>query len=318
LNIIFVDSLPERLRLILRERGFNVIQGEKLSVLEVLEQSGLQDCGIVIRSRFPINQDFLQSTPHRIKFIARFGAGMENIDTRLCASMGIKCYHSSGGNREAVADHALGLLISLSKRISKSFMEVQNGLWLREPNRGWEIDGKTMGILGFGNTGSVFAKRLRGFDCKVLAYDKYLPEGYAREFDHVMESDLETIFQNADVLSLHLPLTSETLGCIDEAFLARFNKPICLINTSRGKIVNTSSVITMLDRGALTGFGADVLDIESGSFENLDVNAASLMKRLFVFDNVVVTPHVAGWSHEANEKMSVMLAAQIMEDFPLT
>ena len=316
MNIIFVDVLPGYLDNLLASRGYHVLHGHLLTDDEILEYASSADTGLIIRSRFAIDERFLSRRPHKIRFIARFGAGMENIDAVYCKSMGISCYHSPQGNCDAVADHALGLLLSITKRIAKSFFEVKNGTWLREENRGWELDGKTIAILGFGNTGSRFAKRLSGFDCEVLAYDKYLAHGYAAAFPNVRESDMDTIFEKADVLSLHLPLTNETRGLVKTEFLEKFQKPICLINTSRGKIVDTRSVFNMLQNGKLTGFGADVLDAETVSFELLDTNMSPVLSDLLASDRVVITPHIAGWSFESNFKMSDILAAQICRDFP--
>lgn len=316
MNIILVDELPFSLLSLLQSRGHRVIQGKHLSEEEILELSSSCDTGLIIRSRFAVNADFLCKRPHRIRFVARFGAGLENIDVALCKKLDIRCYHSPQGNRDAVGDHALGLLLSISKNISKSFFEVRQGLWQREVNRGWEIGGKTIGILGFGNTGSCFGKRLAGFDCTVLAYDKYLPAGYAASFPHIKESNPNEIFQEADILSLHLPLTTETNGLVNDDFMNQFRKPICLINTSRGKIVKTAAVIGQLRQGRLNGFAADVLDQEALSFEKLEDPGSSMLSELLEFSNVVITPHIAGWSFESNQKMSEILAEQICRDFP--
>lgn len=315
MTIIFVDELPVYLEKLLTGKGFRVILGASLSPSEILQLSCSQDTGWVIRSRFVLNQHFFAQAPHRIRFIARFGAGLENIDTDWCRLHSISCYHSPQGNSDAVADHALGLLLSLSKRIAKSFFEVKKGLWLREENRGWEIGDKTIAIIGFGNTGSRFAKRLSGFDCRVLAYDKYLPQGYARDFPNVKESDMKEIFLNADVVSLHLPLTRETSGLVRANFIQQFNKTICMINTSRGKIVDSNAVLNALQSGKISAFGADVLDLESLSFEKLQAESSGILEKLLASDKVVITPHIAGWSFESNRKMSDILAAQITRDF---
>jgi D-3-phosphoglycerate dehydrogenase len=317
-NIILIDVLPEYLSESLVSKGYHVIQAHKFSREKIHALASEKNCGFVIRSRFKMNADFLEPVVSSVKFIARFGAGMENIDVGYCSSKGVVCFHSPEGNRDAVADHAMGLLLSLSKRISKSFFEVRQGQWLREPNRGWELQDKTVGVIGFGNTGSMFAKRLIGFDCKVLAYDKYLPQGYASAFSHVKEVEMSEIFEHADVISLHLPLSEETNGLVSDKFMAKFQKPICLINTSRGAMVHTKSVCEWLDKGKLLGFGVDVLDAESLSFESVSFSGNIPLQKLLNSDKVVITPHIAGWSFESNLKMAKILVDKIAADFPLT
>ncbi len=249
-------------------------------------------------------------------FIARIGAGMEHIDVAYAESKGIKCLSSPEGNRNAVAEHALGMLLTLLNNISKANNEVKDGQWLREPNRGTELKGKTIGIYGYGNTGSAFAKVLMGFDVKTLAYDKY-KKNFGNEFAE--ESLPEEIFSEADVLSLHLPLTDETKYLVDNSFLSRFQKNIYLINTSRGQIVKTDDLVKNLKSGKVSGACLDVLEYEETSFEGIKsllLTPQSLInadwKYLTESRNIILTPHIAGWSFESSEKMARILAEKII------
>jgi D-3-phosphoglycerate dehydrogenase len=235
---------------------------------------------------------------------------MENIDVTYAESKGIKCLHAPEGNRDAVAEHAVGMLLALFNNIPRADKEVREGKWIREGNRGIELMGKTVGIIGYGNMGSAFAERLKGFGVKVLVYDKYKKD-FGNEF--VRETSLEDIFDQADVLSLHTPLTPETTYLVDDAFLKKFRKNIYVINTARGKCLNTTDLVNNLDSGKVSGACLDVLEYEMVSFENLDVHALpEAFQRLIKSDKVILSSHIAGWTHESNEKIAEILAKKIV------
>ena len=220
---------------------------------------------------------------------------------------GIKCINSPEGNRDAVGEHCLGLLLAVFNKICIADMQVRKGLWLREENRGLEIKGKTIGIIGYGNMGRSFAQRLSGFDCKVIAYDKY-KTNYSDDF--AQECSLEEIFSQSDVLSFHTPLTEETKYMFNKDFIQNFKKPFYLLNTSRGKVVKIKDLIEALNEGKILGAGLDVLEFEA--FSNELENAPTELQDLFLRNNVVLTPHVAGWSVESNYKLSYYLAEKII------
>ncbi len=269
--------------------------------------------GLVINSRFFLDAEFL-SHATQLKFIARVGAGMESIDTDYAASMRIKCFNSPEGNRNAVGEHALGLLLSVMNHIPRANQQVHSLKWLREANRGVEIKGKTIGIIGYGNMGSAFAKRLAGFEAEVIAYDKY-KSSYSDNY--VKESDLDDIFERADIISFHVPLTDETKYYFNDAFLARCKKPIWVLNTARGKVLDTSVLVEGLKSGKVLGAGLDVLEYEEISFEAMDMSQLPLpMKELLECENVVLTPHIAGWTIESKYALAQVLAEKILSEFP--
>lgn len=266
--------------------------------------------GIVIRSRFPMNEVFL-SRATNLEFIARSGAGMENIDVSYCEKRGIKLFNAPEGNRNAVAEHALGMLLALMNNLVRSDAEVRKGIWLREENKGVELDGKTVGIIGFGNNGEAFARKLRGFDVQVLVYDKY-KSGFGDSF--IKESTWEEIAKRADVLSLHIPQNEETIHLINEERIHSFAKPFYFINLSRGKIVDTKALVNGIESGKIAGACLDVLEYEKSSFENMFEDSAAIpesLKYLFGSDKVILSPHVGGWTHESYFKLSQTLLEKI-------
>ena len=266
--------------------------------------------GIVIRSRFPMNEEFLKSA-EKLEFIARSGAGMENIDVSYCESRGIKLFNAPEGNRNAVAEHALGMLLSLFNQLKKGDLEIRDGIWDREGNRGVELEGMTVGIIGYGNNGSAFAKKLRGFDVKILAHDKY-KSGYGDAF--VTEATLSEIQEKADVLSLNVPLTPLTKGLINNRFIHQMNKPFYLINLSRGAIVNTADLMDALETEKVKGACLDVLEYEKTSFEDMfnEGNEMPLpFKYLINAENVILSPHVGGWTTNSYFKLSAVLLEKI-------
>lgn len=275
-------------------------------------EAGLSSAyGIVIRSRFTMDESFLQFAP-QLKFIARSGAGMENIDENYCAARGIALYNAPEGNRNAVGEHALGMLLSLMNKLHTANRDVKSGIWDREGNRGVELDGKTVGIIGYGNNGSAFAKKLRGFDVTVLAYDKY-KTNFGDDF--VIEATLEAVLRKSDVISFHIPQNEETIYFADQEFFDALGKPIFLLNLSRGKIVDTAALKQALESNRVLAAGLDVNEFEKKSFEQFfDENQPELLRYLLESDRVLLTPHVGGWTAESYYKLSDVLADKLLEE----
>lgn len=308
MKILFIDSNHPLLRETLEKAGHTCDLNYHWTIEEIIDSIHLYD-GIIIRSKIKITKEIIDKAAN-LKFIARAGAGMENIDVAYAESKGIKCLHAPEGNRDAVAEHALGMLLSLFNNLNRADKEVREGKWIREGNRGIELMGKTVGIIGYGNMGSAFAERLKGFGVKILVYDKY-KNNFGT--DKIIESSLEQIFTEADVLSLHTPLTAETHYLINDDFINRFNKNIYIINTSRGKCLNTADLIKNLKSGKVSGACLDVLEYEAVSFENIDkVNLPAPFQALIESDKVQLSPHIAGWTIESNEKIANVLAEKIL------
>ncbi len=278
---------------------------------EVIESKMGDYDGIVIRSRFPIDRAFLDAAPN-LKFIARVGAGLESIDTDYAASKGIQLIAAPEGNRNAVAEQALGMLLALFNNLKRADREVGQGKWNRESNRGHELDGKTVGIIGYGNMGKAFARKLRGFEVEVLFHDirAGLADANARQVP------LEELQQKADVLSLHIPWTPETDKMVDADFIASFAKPLWLVNTSRGKNVVTADLVQALQSGKVLGAALDVLEYERSSFETLFTDALpEPLRYLTQADNVLLSPHIAGWTVESHERLATVIADKIVALF---
>lgn len=309
-QVVFIDSVHPVLEQKLRQAGMNCLDHTKTSFENLLPFLA-KAYGVVIRSRFTIDTHFLSLCPN-LKFIARSGSGLENIDTKICRELGIRVYNSPEGNRNAVAEHALGMLLSLFHKIQKADKEIRNGEWSRESNRGEELDGKTVGIIGYGNNGSAFAKKLRGFDVRVLAHDKY-KSGFGDHF--VQECTLNAILEQADVLSFHIPQNKETRFIFNDDFVSKMHKPFYVLNLSRGKIVETEALVSGLKSGKIKGAGLDVLEFESQSFESFfEQELPSSFSYLISAENVVLTPHVGGWTTESYIKLSSVLAEKILAD----
>lgn len=291
--------------------GHECFAAEKFSLEEVYSQ--LHDTnGIVIRSRITIDKKFLDKAT-ALKFIARCGAGMESIDVEYASQKGISCLNSPEGNRNAVGEHALGMLLMLFNNLNRADRQVRAGEWIREKNRGHELEGKTVGIIGFGNMGSAFAEKLKGFNCRILAFDKY-KSGFAN--DLVQEATLEEIKQHADVLSLHIPLTTETEFLVNENFINSFAKSFYLINTARGKCVSTHDLVNGLKSGKVLGACLDVYEYEDASFEKFSIESAGLKDNpdwiyLTQSEKVILTPHIAGWTIESLRKIAETLVKKI-------
>lgn len=305
-KILFIDSTHTELIIMLEEQGFICESFSNFSRDEY-KKIVLGYVGIVIRSKVKLDADFLQHC-HNLRFIARVGAGMENIDVAYAEKRNIICLNAPEGNKDAVGEQALGMILALFNRIIVSDREVREGKWIREGNRGIELGNKTVGIIGYGNTGSAFAKKLAGFGVKVISYDKYKTD-YSDNY--VLESTMEKLFDECDIVSIHTPLTDETQDLVNNDFLESFRKNIYIVNTSRGKILNTADLVSALDRGKVIGACLDVIEYEGLSFE--DVNIPKEFKELIKNNNVILTPHIAGWTHESNHKMALTIARKIGE-----
>lgn len=305
MNILFADTAHPFLEQTLTSAGHTCVYDEKLDRKRALEIMHQFD-GAVIRSRFCFDKEMLDATSN-MKFIARVGAGMENIDQEYAELLGIACLNAPEGNCNAVAEQALGMLLAMFNNLMRANREVREGIWKREENRGVELNGKTIAIIGYGHTGSTFAKRLRGFDVKILVVDPY-KSGYGNEF--VEESTMEKVFEEADIVSLHVPLNDETCYLVNAEFMNRFRKNIYVLNTSRGKCLNTADLVDALKSGKVLGAGLDVIEFETLSFEQLDEIPAPL-KALIASDKTILTPHIAGWTQESNLKMAQILVKKI-------
>ena len=266
--------------------------------------------GLILRSRFTIDKEFIDKAIN-LKFIARVGSGIENIDSKYAKTKNIEVISSPEGNSNAVGEHAMGLLLSLLNNINTSSVQVKKGVWVREQNRGHELEGKTVAILGLGNTGKSFAKKISAFNCNVIFYD--INDDI--KSDIAKKSSLDDIYENADVLSLHLPHTNLTFNLFNKTFIEKFNKPFWLLNTSRGSIVNTADLIEALKTNKVLGAGLDVLDIESSSFTEIINDKNDDFHKLSSFKNVIITPHIAGWTFESNIKLSKIVVNKINNYF---
>lgn len=261
--------------------------------------------GLFVRTRTRVDKSLLGDAP-MVKFVARAGAGLDNIDLDFLQQHGIQVLHASEGNRDAVSEYTVGALLSLLRNIPKADAEVRNSIWLREENRGEELMGKTIGLIGYGNMGQAFAKRLTGFQCTVLAYDKYkthFSDNYANE------STLQELFEKCDILSLHIPLTLETRDMVTESFLQQFVKPIVFINTSRGEMVRLSVLAWAVQSGKIRGTVLDVLENEQ--LATLLPNQQEAFNYLRARSNVLFTPHIAGWTYESHVKINEVLVQKL-------
>jgi len=313
MKILHIDSNHPLLLNRLKELGFHNDEDYVSSKAEIEKKIHLYD-GCIIRSRFSIDRSFLTKAK-KLKFIGRVGAGLENIDGDFAASKNITLIAAPEGNSNAVGEHALGMLLSLFNKLNKADKEVRNGMWLREENRGVELDGKTIGLIGYGNMGKSFAKKLRGFDVEVLCYDIQSSVGD----ENCKQVSLEELQKKADVLSLHTPQTVLTEKMVNTAFIEGFEKNFWLINTARGKSVVTKELVLALKSGKILGAGLDVLEYEKSSFENLFSNDQMPVdfKYLIQAENVLLSPHVGGWTKESKEKLAQTIASKVKATFSL-
>ena len=303
MRVLFIDRVHPSLKNNLKKNHFVCDESYHLSKEEI-EKIIHNYEGIIIRSRFIIDSNFIRKAKN-LKFIARAGSGIENIDVKFAKSENIKCFNASEGNRQAVAEHSLGMLLSLFNNLNTADKEVRIGKWEREGNRGVELQGKTVGIIGFGNNGSAFANVLQGFGVKILAYDKYLT-------DYPFQSNMEEIYKQSDIVSLHIPLTEETNYLVNNNFINNFEKDFYFINTARGKCANTKSIVKALKSGKLKGACLDVLEYEKTSFENLSqIGFTDEMQYLINSEKTILSPHIAGWTIESNIKIAKVLTEKI-------
>ncbi|MBP5341870.1 MAG: hypothetical protein J6Y52_05885 [Bacteroidales bacterium] len=302
-SILISDRTHPVLAERLQEVGFDVRVEPDHDYASLIQAA--QGCvALVVRSKVIIDRAFIDSVPS-LRCIGRVGAGMETIDVDYAESKGIRCLNSPEGNRDAVGEHAVGLLLALLNNIARADAEVRQGLWRREANRGRELGNLTVGIIGFGNMGCAFARRLSGFGCRVIYYDKYLTEIDTRTL--VERVSLETLQREADVVSFHVPLNDETRHYLDASFIAAMQKPFYLLNTSRGAVVDTGALVQGLESGKVLGAGLDVLENENMQSDSLVALNPELLTQ-----NAVFTPHVAGWTVESKYKLAAVLADKII------
>ena len=305
MKILLLDKNHPLITEQLSEKGLVLEEDFSSSYEQVLEKIHLYE-GIIIRSRIPLDAHFLEKAKN-LKFIARVGAGMENIDIAKAQELGIKLINSPEGNKDAVAEHVIGTLLVLMNRLFISSNEVKKGIWLREENRGEEILGKTFGIIGYGNMGKAVAKRLSGFGCKTIFYD--IKPNLSDEF--ATQVSLQELQEKADILSLHTPLTEDTLYMIDEEFISKMKKNFYFVNTARGKNLKTSALVNALKSGKIKGACLDVLEYEKTSFENLETKNGDL-EYLLNSEKAIITPHIAGWTHESKIKLAQVIVDKIL------
>ena len=315
MKILLLDSNHPLITEQLLAKGFILEEDFTSSYDEVLQKINQYD-GIIIRSRIPLDKNFLENAQN-LKFIARVGAGMENIDLETAKNLGISLINSPEGNRDAVAEHVVAMLLILMNRLFIASEEVKNGVWKREENRGDELLGKTFGIIGYGNMGKATAKRLSGFGVEVIFYD-ILPN---LEDEFAKQVSLEELQERADILSLHIPLDASTGYLVDENFISKMKKNFYLVNTARGKNVKTSAIVDALKSGKVKAAALDVLEYEKSSFENLDTSTSlgarnkEDLQFLLESNQVIVTPHIAGWTHQSKEKLAQFIVDKIVQQF---
>ena len=304
--VLALDSTDAGLEAGLEAAGYTLIRAYHIPEAELGPYLATAE-GILLRSRIRITEALLAQAP-ALQWIGRLGSGVENIDQEAAQRHGVALYSAPEGNRSAVGEHALGMLLSLTHKIGWAHREVIGGAWNRASNTGWELEGSTIGIIGFGHMGSAFAQRLQGFGVRILAYDKY-KTGFAPAY--VKEATLQEVLAESDVLSLHVPLTAETEGMVDERFVAKCARAPFLVNTSRGGVIRTAAIWEAIQHGQLRGAALDVLDLEKRSLEGLE--GLPPWWNAFLGDpRVLVTPHIAGWSEQSFTKMGETLLRKIL------
>ena len=299
MKVLITDNVHPLLIENLEKSGYDVAylpQIEWNEVYDIIEDF----CAIVINTKTVMNKKMLDKAKN-LKLIVRLGSGLDIIDLEYAHKKNIIVERTPEGNRNAVAEHALGLLLAMLNNIVPGNIEVRNFQWNREKNRGIEIEGKTIGIIGFGNTGTSFAEKLKCFNLNILVYDKY-KQRFQEQFRYVRETGMNRLFEECDIVSFHIPLTKETKYLVDKSFINKFRKDIYLINTSRGKIINTKDLVNELESGKIKGAALDVLENEKPWTYNEEEKI--LYNKLFSMENVIVTPHIAGWTVESREKIA--------------
>ena len=279
--------------------------------------------GLIINSKINVDTTMLERAAN-LRWVGRLGSGLEIIDRLAATRHGVSVYSSPEGNAGAVGEHALGLLLGLANNLARADRQVRQFDWQREANRGWELRGKTIGVIGMGHTGSSLVRKLAGLEMQVLTYDKYLPKGYLATHRHIppalhaigfmKETTMQDIFDTADIVSLHLPLTTETRHLANAGWMAAFQKPFVLLNTSRGQVVDTAALIKNLGSGKILAAGLDVFENEKPT--TFTDTERAMYSALYSFDNVLLTPHVAGWTRESKQLLAEVLAQKILHDFP--
>ncbi|MFN3998211.1 2-hydroxyacid dehydrogenase [Algoriphagus sp.] len=310
MKVLIIDEMHHSIIPMLEKLGHEVVYLPKITRDEILEIVS-QFQGLIIRSKTPMDRELLEKAVN-LKFIGRAGAGLDQIDLDYLVERGVKLFHAAKGNRDAVAEHAVGGLLALFNQLKKADTEVRKGIWDREGNRGYELMGKTVGIMGFGNMGKAFSKRLSGFGVKILAYDKFKLDFGTEQVQEVMWEKLKS---EVDILSIHVPLTSETRNYFTLEELASFAKPIWFINTARGEVVSFATLNAALDQGILRGAVLDVLENEK--FNKFTEEQKAEFEKLSQRDNVIFSPHVAGWTFESYEKINKVLVKKIKNAFSI-
>lgn len=307
MKVLALDTNHDLLNEGLRNEGF-IVDEDYTSPLEVILQKISNYDGVLIRSRVPINQSFLEAASN-LKFIGRIGAGLENIDQEFAYSKNIQLFNAPEGNRDSVGEHAIGMLLMLLHRLRIADIEVRNGIWEREKNRGDELMGKTVGIIGYGNMGKAFAQRLKGFGVETICYDIQSNVGD----ENARQVSLEEFFSRSEIVSLHTPQTPETFQMINQNFINQFKYSFYFINTARGKSVVTKDLVEALKSGKIKGACLDVHEYERNSFENLNLDALPAdFKYLLESDRVILAPHIAGWTHQSKERLAQVILEKII------
>lgn len=306
-KVLVTDGVHPLLIEGLAEAGYSCDYHPQISLKQV-QSIVHQYQGIIINSKIIVDSTFLDAAT-QLQFVARLGSGLEIIDLDYAKAKGVKVHRAPDGNCDAVAEQALGMLLALATNLRQADAQVRQKIWQREANRGWELMHKTIGIIGFGYTGEAFARRLAGFGMRVLAYDKYKTD-YASHMPHVKEVTMEAIFEQADMVSFHLPLTSETIGLANQAYWSKFEKDIVVINTSRGAVIPTKDLLKALDEKKVRGVCLDVFENEKPKTytkaEEIDY------ENLFGRQNVLLSPHVAGWTKESKQRLAQLLLDRIL------
>jgi len=303
-KVLVTDYLHESFVEGLEEMGFEAIYDPTISLVKLKECIACY-AGLIVATRIKVDRGMIDQA-ERLQFIGRAGSGTEFIDMDYAASKGIAAFNSAEGNRDAVAEHAIGMILGFNNYLFRANLQVRNRTWLREENRGIELKGKTLGIIGYGNIGQTLARKLAGFEMNLVAYDKYV-SGFSSQT--VAEVDMETLFKYSDIVSLHIPLNQETHHLCNDEFFNSFAKQILLVNTARGRILDTSAVLTALKSGNLRGVCLDVLENED--LASMDADKRGEFDELTSFDNVMLSPHVAGWTDESKQRIATVLLQKI-------
>lgn len=305
-KVLIIDDVHELLPAGLQELGYEVTylpQAGRSDLLHLISQYH----GLVVRTKTSIDSEVINNGV-LLEFIARAGSGMDNVDVDLAVSRGIACFNAGEANADAVGEHTMGMILSVFHKIAKGDAEVRSSHWDRQGNTGEELNGKTVAVIGYGNTGKAVAKKLSGFGVKVLAYDKYL-DHYSDAY--AQQSNMDEIFGEADLVTFHIPLTDETIGLVNVDYINKFSKNIWLFNLSRGKVIDTEAVVKALQNGKIKGCGLDVLENENPA--KLQPQEKAWFEFLIQSNKTVLTPHVAGWSVQSYRKISTFLLQKIKE-----